>query len=107
MKGRWTIQRKLIALVLATLLPFLALSVYGAYDRYREEKGRIQKEALNLATLAAQEADGFVASVKDLLTALAGVKAIKDRDGGEATKLFAELKRRHPRLENIFAYDGN
>ena len=80
MKIRWGIRGKLIASMMATLVPFLALSLYWSYRELEAERSKIQLEALRFATSGATIADEFITTTEQVLMALAEIPATVFRD---------------------------
>ena len=64
MKIRLGIREKLVASMMATLIPFLALSLFWSYRRVEEERSKSNLEALRLATSGATIADEFITSTR-------------------------------------------
>ena len=80
MKIRWGIRGKLIASMMATLVPFLALSLYWSYRELEAEQSKIQLETLRFATSGATIADEFITTTEQVLMALAEHPATVFRD---------------------------
>ncbi|HEU5317767.1 MAG TPA: sensor histidine kinase [Chloroflexota bacterium] len=102
----WAIRHELTLLVLATLLPFAVLGVFGAQEGYRAEQARIQSRALRLAHDVSGDVDQFIADTGALIEALARVPTIKRAEQPQADQLLTELVQRYPYYESLYVLDS-
>ncbi|MBI4737348.1 MAG: GAF domain-containing protein, partial [candidate division NC10 bacterium] len=118
--GGWGLRARLIALLVATLLPLAGLGVYWILREVREERLRVQHEAKMEAEGIADLAARRVAAVREMLATLARLPAVRAGDLSaarlspgdgrqvsaqagreEAGRLFRDLLAHSPDLENM------
>ena len=82
----WGIRKRLILLLLATLLPLTGLGLHWAFTATQDERSRLEHEARELAALVAAHVEGRTAVVHEMLSVLASLPALQDQDRGEAVR---------------------
>ena len=100
-KVRWGIRRKLIASMMATLVPFLGLSLYWSYRDLEAERSKIQLETLRFATSSATIADEFVTTTEQSLMTFAEAPAVKAMDRRKLDPAVKRLKLKFPYFINL------
>ena len=105
MKIRWGIRGKLIVSMMATLIPFLALSLFWSYRELQAERNKIQLETLRFATSGATVADEFVTTTEQVLMTLAETLAARSKDRRRLDPLVKRLKSKSPQLMNLVVVD--
>jgi PAS domain S-box-containing protein len=104
-KIRWGIRGKLIASMMATLIPFLALSLFWSYRELEAERSKIQLETLRFATSGATVADEFVATTEQVLMTLAETPDAIAKDRRRLVPLVKRLKSKFPYFMNLVVVD--
>jgi PAS domain S-box-containing protein len=104
-KVRWGIRGKLIASMMATLIPFLVLSLFWSYRELQAERSKIQLETLRFATSGATVADEFVTTSEHVLMTLAEAPAVKAKDRQRLDPLVKRLKPKLPHFMNLAIVD--
>lgn len=102
---RLGIRGKVIASMMATLIPFLALSLYWSYRELQAERGMIQLETLRFASSGATIADEFVTATEQVLMTVAETPAVKARDRWLLNLLVKNLKPKFPYFLNLIVVD--
>ena len=105
MRIRWGIRGKLIASMMATLVPFLALSLFWSYRELQAERGKIELETLRFATSGATIADEFVTTVDQVLMTLAETPTVKRKIGWLLDPLVKNIKLKSPNFLNLVVVD--
>ncbi|MBI2902235.1 MAG: PAS domain S-box protein [Candidatus Methylomirabilis oxyfera] len=105
MKIQWGIRGKLIGSMMATLIPFLALSLYWSYRESEAERGKIRLETLRFASSGATIADEFITSTEQVLMTVAETPAVRARDRWLLTLLVKNLKLKFPFFLNLIVVD--
>jgi PAS domain S-box-containing protein len=104
-KIRWGIRGKLIASMMATLVPLLALSLFWSYRELQAERGKIELETLRFATSGATIADEFVTTVDQVLMTLAETPMVKRKIGWLLDPLVKDIKLKSPNFLNLVVVD--
>ncbi len=105
MKIRWGIRRKLVASMMATLVPFLALGLFWSYREMETERSKVQLQAFRFATSGATVADEFVTTTEQALMTLAEAPAVKAKDRRRLDPLVKRLKPKFPYFMNLVIVD--
>ena len=87
---------RLLVLVALALLPAITTQVYNEFDLRRTRQIEVQRQANNLADLAAAEQRQIVQGIHQALIALSELPAIKAKDAGECNVYLAKIKQRYP-----------
>ena len=98
---------RLFILVAVALLPAIAIQSYNEFDLRRSRQREAQEQALNLAKLAAAEQQQIVEGVRQVLTALSELPAIKARDLEACSAYLSTLKQRYPAFLSFVVADMN
>ncbi len=99
--GGMGLRARLIALLLATLIPLVGLGIYWIVTEVRQEQARTERDAQETAALVSVEAGRLVSGVQGMLAVLARLPAVQKPDSTEAARLFRDLLPNWPSLENI------
>ncbi|HZY31270.1 MAG TPA: PAS domain S-box protein, partial [Candidatus Methylomirabilis sp.] len=91
--------------MMATLIPFLALSLYWSYRELEAERGKIRLETLRFASSGATIADEFITSTEQVLMTVAETPAVRARDRWLLTLLVKNLKLKFPFFLNLIVVD--
>ena len=100
---RWSLRNRLLAVVLAALLPMLALLIYVAWRNQQNVTADANESALRLARAAAAHEQSIIEDAKRLLGVLAQLPEVRRGDGPACTRLMADLLRKSPFYANIGA----
>ena len=108
---QWTkgLRAQLLALVLIAVIPAFGLLGYDAVTERREAIVQAEREATNLARLAAREQSRLFASARQLLLSLSNSSEIRAMRSPDAcNRLLADVIKRYPYYNNIgvAAVDG-
>jgi PAS domain S-box-containing protein len=91
--------------MMATLIPFLALSLFWSYRELEAERSKIQLETLRFATSGATVADEFVATTEQVLMTLAETPDAIAKDRRRLVPLVKRLKSKFPYFMNLVVVD--
>lgn len=80
-------QARVLALLLFVCVPLSALLIYAAMDRYRLLESQEEKEALQMALMAAANQSAVITRTEQLLEALATDKDIQHRDWAQCNRI--------------------
>jgi signal transduction histidine kinase len=100
-----TLLSHLFVLVAVSLLPVIAIQAYNEFDLRNARQAEVQNHALSLAKLAAAEQQQIVQGIRQVLTALSELPAIKARDGKACDAYLAEMKPRFPAFLSFIVTD--
>lgn len=95
------LRGRLIALLLATLIPLVGMGIYWIVMEVRREQVRVDKDAQGIAALVSAEAERLVSGAQGMLAVLARLPAVQKPDRGEAARLFRDVLANSTHLENI------
>lgn len=101
------IRVSLGVLVLATALPFIALSTYNTYARFQRDAERAAAEALRGARAASAEAEETLQRARVLLAALARRPAIASLDMTRCAPIFNAFLELYPEYTNLLTIQSN
>ncbi len=100
-----SIRSRLLVLVLATVVPFMALVGAGLWSQWREDRAAAVERALNEARLLAAQLDDHISNLENLLAGLSRAVSTDPADTGANDALLrqtksqiAEFRREHPAL---------
>src|SRR2546421_5402933 len=91
-----SIRGKLLALVLAAALPFLALVGGGLWSEWRDTKATAKERALNDARVLAVQVDDHIGNVEHLLAGLSRAVSSDTADVSRNDALFHQVRRELP-----------
>src|SRR5262245_52509743 len=102
-----TILWRLLALVAFALLPAIAIQAYNEFDLRNARQVEVQNQALSLAKLAAEEQQQIVLGIRQVLTVLSELPAIRTKDASACNVSLAGLKSRVPGFLTFVVTDVN
>lgn len=98
---RWTLRRKLLAVLLLLVIFSLGVGAYHAYQAFERKRLEAEAELLDRARETALNIDRFIAATGQILLSLSEVPAVKRMDRIEAEALLARLLPQYPFFENL------
>jgi PAS domain S-box-containing protein len=111
MQGRLSLRERLVILMLAAVLPILALSIWLAQREFDERIAVTQTQLLMGASLLAANEDRAVDAVEQLLAAVATMPdlSLGNRNRERCQAYFENLRKRYPIYSNLglLARDGH
>src|ERR1039457_3793026 len=107
--ARWSIRKKLQALLLVVFLPAVAVIVATGLNQRRSEIEEARRTALFTVKRLTAQQEQIASATKTMLTLLAQLPAVRSRDARECNHLFGEIHRQFPVYSVILAVtpDGN
>lgn len=104
----YSLRSRLILVVLLTVIPMIALTLYTASEERRRESVQVQMSVMPLASLIALQEDNLINTTRQLLIALAHFPGLADGEATACNALFAGLREKHyERYANIGAANPN
>ncbi len=107
---RFGIRARLIVLVLALLLPFLAYILYSAKTEEREARARAQEETLVFARLLSARIDDHVSQMGQLLNTLSHAVSVNPASAASNDRFLRTLKEGLPKFISelaVWTPEGN
>jgi diguanylate cyclase (GGDEF)-like protein/PAS domain S-box-containing protein len=104
-----SIRSRLIVLVLATVVPFMALIGAGLWDQWRSEEAAAHARAIDEARVLAAQVDDHLGNVEYLLAGLSRAVSWDPADTAANDALLAQLKSELPDFVGsllLFSIDG-
>jgi Cache domain len=105
-----SIRSRLLALVLATVVPFIALVGAGLWSQWHEDQATAVERALNEARLLAAQLDDHISNLENLLVGLSRAVSTNPADTAANDALLHQIKTKLPNfVGNILLYslDGS
>jgi PAS domain S-box-containing protein len=102
-----SLRARLLALVALGTVPILALLLYAAAEERRTAGSHAQDAALEQAHMIAAEHKHVIAGARQLLTALAEVPQIRERQRPACNRLLATMLERFPSYSNLGVIAGS
>lgn len=104
-----SLRFRLLLLVLLAVIPALGLILYSGLERRHEAALDAQGEALRLVRHASLDQERMIQGAVQLLTAIAQLPAIRERNKSEVPEFLHRLLQQHPLYTNIgiIGPDGN
>jgi PAS domain S-box-containing protein len=102
---QWSIRAHLVALVLAVVLPLMALEVYTILQEARKDVERAEEGLLDLARLVGSTVGQFLEDGRSLLEELSSRPEVMAMDPGGCTGLLEDLNTFLPQYTNLFVTD--
>ncbi|HEY6254998.1 MAG TPA: EAL domain-containing protein [Xanthobacteraceae bacterium] len=100
-----SIRSRLLALVLATVAPFLALVGAGLWSQWREDQAAASQRTLNEARLIAAQVDDHVDNLENLMVGLARAVSSDPADTDANDALFRQVRSKLPDyVANVLLY---
>src|ERR1700724_416224 len=91
-----SIRSRLLALVLATVVPFVALVGCGLRSQWREDQAATVERALNEARLLAAQLDDHLSNLENLLVGLSHAVSTNPADTAANDALLRQIKAKLP-----------
>jgi diguanylate cyclase (GGDEF)-like protein/PAS domain S-box-containing protein len=104
-----TIRSRLLGLVVATVVPFIAVLCFGLLSQLRDDQDRAIQRARDEAWLVAEQVDDHIDNLENLLVGLSRAVSPRLADAGANDALLRQVKKELPDyISNIllFAPDG-
>ena len=95
------LRARLLMLVLAAVLPAFGLIGYTAIVQHQQAALNAEKDAMNLARLAAREQRQLIASTRQLLLSLAQLPAVRVPGTASCNRVLADLLELYPYYTNF------
>jgi len=105
-----SIRSRLLVLVLATVMPFVALVGVGLWSQWREDQAAAIERALNEARLLAAQLDDHIGDLQNLLVGLSRAVSTNPADTGANDALLRKIKTKLPDIVAnivVFSLDGS
>ena len=105
-----TIRSRLLGLVVATVVPFIAVLFLGLFSQLRDDQQRAMERARNEAWLLAEQVDDHIDNLENLLVGLSRAVSPRLADASANDALLRQVKEELPDyISNIllFAPDGS
>jgi signal transduction histidine kinase len=96
-----SLRLRLWLLVLLALIPTILLMVYTAAEQRRHAVRDVQEQALRLAQLISSDQERLIEGTRSLLSVLAHVPEVQDRNPAECERFLSTLLRDNP-LYSVF-----
>jgi len=99
---------RLLVLVLLSVLPALALTLYTAAEQRKGAAAEVQRDALRLARLASAGQERMIEGSRQLLVMMARLPEVRGDDPAAANAVLADLLRQYPIYLNfgVIEMDG-
>ncbi|MBI3780366.1 MAG: hypothetical protein HY278_04810 [candidate division NC10 bacterium] len=104
-RSRWGIRGNLIASMMATLIPLLALSLFRSYRELQSEQSKIRLETLRFVNSGATVDNEFVTTTELALMTLAEAPSVKAKDRRRLDPLVKRLQPKFLYLMNLVVVD--
>jgi diguanylate cyclase (GGDEF)-like protein len=101
-----SLRARLFILLCTMVLPFVAFSVFKAWDINRVSEAEHQRQSLALAQSVAYSIDDYEDSTIELLEAVASSNAAVNTDYEAMTAWFEQILPRYPHFSNIIYVDN-
>lgn len=98
-----SLRRRLLLLVMLSVLPAFVFAAYDAWDRYHREAHVAQDRALELARSVSTEHDDLVGGAHQVLVALAELPPVRWLDAVGCSRLFAQVMAKYVQYSNLGA----
>jgi diguanylate cyclase (GGDEF)-like protein/PAS domain S-box-containing protein len=105
-----SIRSRLLILVLATVVPFLALVGAGLWSQWREDRAAAIGRALNEARLLSAQLDDYISNLENLMVGLSRAVSTNPADTGANDALLRQIKTKLPNFVGniaLYALDGS
>ena len=105
-----TIRSRLLGLVVATVVPFIAVLCFGLWSQLRDDQHRVIQRARDEAWLVAEQVDDHIDNLENLLVGLSRAVSPRLADASANDSLLRQVKQELPNyIGNIllFAPDGS
>ncbi len=88
-------------LILATVLPLVALRVYSLYHEYLHDQEQAAQSALSLARVAGNDIESFIEETRQMMSKLAARPRIRKMDPADCDPIFSEFNDLYPQFANF------
>jgi signal transduction histidine kinase len=107
--SRTSLRTRLLLLVLLAVIPALGLTLYTNLEERQLRKALVYEHAMRLSRLVSADHERLIEDTRRLLTTLAHLPAVRDRNSAACSTLFADLLSRHSSYANlaVAGADGN
>ncbi len=102
-----SLRVRLVLIVLLATIPTLGLMLWNAREQRKAAAAEAEANALRLAQLASNNQERVIDVARELLSAVAQIPQVRQRDSEECTKLFANLLKQHRGYANLVAVEPN
>ena len=105
-----SIRSEFLVLVLATVVPFMALVGAGLWSQWREDRAAAVERALSEARLLAAQLDDHLSDLENLLVGLSAAVSTNPADTGANDALLRQIKTKLPNFAAnilLFSLDGS
>jgi diguanylate cyclase (GGDEF)-like protein/PAS domain S-box-containing protein len=105
-----SIRSRLLVLVLATVVPFMALVGAGLWSQWREDQAAASERAFNESRLLAAQLDDHISNLENLLAGLSRAVSTNPADSEANNALLREIKTTLPNFVGnilLYALDGS
>lgn len=99
------LRSRLLLLVLLSCVPSIFLTLNSCLEQSREATARAREEALRLVQLAAFQHERIIGETQRLLTTLAHLPEVRNRDTARCETLFADILKDSHWYANIMAFE--
>src|SRR5689334_3019286 len=100
-----TLTGRLFLLVAVAMLPAVVIQAYNEFDLRRSREAEIRELAVRQAQLAASELDQIISGIRNLLTVVAEIPAVRGADTAACVAFLHDLQLKLPHLLTIAALD--
>jgi signal transduction histidine kinase len=107
--SRWSIRKKLQALLLVLFLPMFGIVIVTGVTQRQNKIDEARNNAQLVANSLAAQQDQIAGSTKTMLTLLAQLPEVRHADAAKCNQLFTDIHRRFPYFTVVLAVtpDGN
>jgi hypothetical protein len=100
-----TIRSRLLGLVVATVLPFIAVLYFGLWSQLRDDQDRAIQRARDEAWLLAEQVDDHIDNLENLLVGLSRAVSPRLADASANDALLRQVKKELPDyISNILLF---
>lgn len=92
-------------LVAIAVVPLLGSILYSALEQRQLAGNEVQETTVRLARIASSQQGQLILGTRQLLTGLAQLREVRQRDAAECSALFAKLHKSYPVYSNLGAAD--
>jgi signal transduction histidine kinase len=105
--SRTSLRTRLLLLVLLAVIPALGLTLYTNLEERQLRKALVYEHAMRLSRLVSADHERLIEDTRRLLTTLAHLPAVRDRNSAACSTLFADLLSRHSSYANLAVADAD
>ena len=108
---RWpsvsSLRTRLLLLVLVALIPARGLGIYTTWEMRQAARTEALRDAMRLARITSTAGERLIEGTHQLLTILARLPEVRQRDAAACSRLFADLLKPYPHFSNLGAAAPN